>query len=48
MGRRKKRDAKPSFRPGIDSEYGIEARSFDKTIEDMSRIQEEIIWGGNE
>jgi hypothetical protein len=30
----------------IDSELGIEARSFDKTIEDMNRIQEEIIWGG--
>jgi len=32
----------------IDSKLGIEARSFDKTIEDMNRIQEEIIWGGNE
>ncbi|MCX5862617.1 MAG: ATP-binding protein [Deltaproteobacteria bacterium] len=30
----------------IDPELGIEARSFDKTIEDMNRIQEEIIWGG--
>lgn len=32
----------------IDPELGIEARSFDKTIEDMNRIQEAIIWGGNE
>lgn len=32
----------------IDSKFGIEARSFDKTIEDMNRIQEEIIWGGDE
>lgn len=32
----------------IDSKLGIEARSFDKTIEDMNRIQEEIVWGGNE
>lgn len=32
----------------IDSKLGIEARSFDKTIEDMNRIQEEIIWGGDE
>ena len=30
----------------IDPETGIEARSFDKTIEDMNRIQEEIVWGG--
>lgn len=32
----------------IDEKMGIEARSFDKTIEDMNRIQEEIVWGGNE
>lgn len=32
----------------INSELGIEARSFDKTIEDMNRIQDEIVWGGNE
>ncbi len=30
----------------IDSELGIEARSFDTTIETMNRIQEEIVWGG--
>ena len=29
----------------IDSELGIEARSFDTTIETMNRIQEEIVWG---
>ncbi len=29
----------------IDTDYGIEARSFDDTIDDMNRIQEEIIWG---
>ncbi|MEG4022602.1 AAA family ATPase [Microcoleus sp. S13C4] len=29
----------------IDPELGIEARSFDKTIETMNRIQETIIWG---
>jgi len=29
----------------IDPFYGIEARSFDATIETMNRIQEEIIWG---
>lgn len=30
----------------IDPILGIEARSFDTTIEDMNRIQEEIVWGG--
>lgn len=30
----------------IDPELGIEARSFDTTIESMNRIQEEIVWGG--
>ncbi|MBK8509627.1 MAG: ATP-binding protein [Candidatus Competibacter sp.] len=29
----------------IDLELGIEVRSFDKTIEIMNRIQEEIVWG---
>ena len=29
----------------IDSELGIEARSFDTTIESMNRIQEAIVWG---
>ena len=29
----------------IDPELGIEARSFDTTIEDMNRIHEAIIWG---
>ncbi|MBF0179070.1 MAG: AAA family ATPase [Magnetococcales bacterium] len=29
----------------VDQHRGIEARSFDKTIEEMNRIQDEIIWG---
>ena len=29
----------------IDSEMGIEARSFDVTIEEMNRIQSAIVWG---
>ncbi|MFO7579998.1 AAA family ATPase [Nitrosomonas halophila] len=32
----------------IDSKLGIDARSFDKTIEDMNRIQDEIVWGEDE
>lgn len=31
----------------INRELGIEARSFDTTIETMNRIQEEIVWGGH-
>lgn len=30
----------------IDPELGIEARSFDTTIETMNRIQQEIVWAG--
>ena len=29
----------------IDPELGVEARSFDSTIEQMNQIQEEIVWG---
>lgn len=32
----------------IDPQMGIEARSFDKTIETMNQIQEDIVWGGEE
>ena len=31
----------------VDPKLGIEARSFDDTINEMNRIQEEIIWGGD-
>jgi predicted ATPase len=35
-----------TFTPAdIDPELGIEARSFDETIDKMNRIQEEIVWG---
>ncbi|WP_133512045.1 AAA family ATPase [Candidatus Thiosymbion oneisti] len=45
----KKRGRYPTLVPAdIDGKYGIEARSFDKTIEDMNRIQEEIVWGDDE
>lgn len=44
-----KRGRYPTLIPAdIDGKYGIEARSFDKTIEDMNRIQEEIVWGDDE
>ena len=32
----------------IDPELGIEARSFDETINKMNEIQEAIVWGGDE
>lgn len=32
----------------IDQKTGIEAKSFDDTIEEMNRIQDEIIWGDDE
>jgi len=36
----------PTLTPAdINSEYGIEARSFDITIETMNRIQDDIVWG---
>ena len=32
----------------VDPEMGIEARSFDETINKMNEIQEAIVWGGDE
>jgi hypothetical protein len=32
----------------IDQTFGIEARSFDTTINEMNRIQDEIIWGDDD
>ncbi len=47
-GAQRKTKCQTLVQADIDSKLGIEARSFDKTIEDMNRIQEEIVWGGNE
>jgi ABC-type multidrug transport system ATPase subunit len=47
-GAKKKTKCQTLTQADIDSKFGIEARSFDKTIEDMNRIQEEIVWGGDE
>lgn len=47
-GRTRKSSCQTLVLADIDPFMGIEARSFDTTIEDMNRIQEEIIWGGNE
>jgi len=47
-GAKRKTRCQTLIQADIDSKLGIEARSFDKTIEDMNRIQEEIVWGGDE
>lgn len=47
-GGQRKTKCQTLIQADIDSKIGIEASSFDKTIEDMNRIQEEIIWGGDE
>lgn len=45
----KKKGRYPTLIPAdIDPILGIEARSFDKTIDDMNRIQDEIIWGSDD
>jgi len=47
-GAQRKTKCQTLVQADIDSKLGIEARSFDKTIEDMNQIQEEIVWGGDE
>ncbi len=47
-GAKRKTKCQTLVEADIDSKLGIEARSFDTTINDMNRIQDEIIWGGEE
>jgi ABC-type multidrug transport system ATPase subunit len=35
-------------RADIDPDFGISAHSFDSTIDQMNRIQDEIVWGGGD
>ena len=43
---RKKRSRGYTLVPAeIHPEYGIKVSSFDETIEDMNRIQQDIVWG---
>lgn len=44
-GKSKKTKCQTLIPAEINPELGIEARSFDKTIETMNRIQEAIVWG---
>ena len=46
-GAQRKTSCQTFVQADIDPKMGIEARSFDKTIEDMNRIQDEIVWGGD-
>jgi ABC-type multidrug transport system ATPase subunit len=44
-GKNRKSKCNTLTEANITSELGIEARSFDTTINEMNRIQEEIVWG---
>jgi len=44
-GKKRKTQGQTLKKADIDPEMGIEARSFDTTIETMNRIQEAIVWG---
>lgn len=44
-GKTKRQKCQTLIPADIDPQLGIEARSFDKTIETMNRIQEAIVWG---
>ena len=44
-GQKRRRRGYTLVEADIDPELGIEAPSFDETIDDMNRIQEEIVWG---
>lgn len=45
-GNKNKSKCQTLTQANINPELGIEASSFDTTIETMNRIQEEIVWGG--
>ena len=44
-GQKKRRRAHTLVPAKIHPKFGIEVLSFDKTIDDMNRIQDEIVWG---
>ncbi len=46
-GKAKRRKCQTLTPADIDPELGIEARSFDTTIDAMNRIQEAIVWGAD-
>ena len=44
-GQKRRRRGHTLVQAKIHPKFGIEARSFDKTIDDMNRIQDDIVWG---
>ena len=44
-GQKRRRKGHTFVEADIDPELGIEAPSFDETIEEMNRIQRDIVWG---
>ena len=44
-GQKKRRRGHKLIQAKIHPKFGIEVPSFDKTIDDMNRIQDEIVWG---
>lgn len=44
-GQKKRRRGHKLIQAKIHPKFGIEVPSFDKTINDMNRIQDEIVWG---
>ena len=47
-GQKKRRRAHTLVPADIDPEFGIEVRSFDKTIDTMNKIQRDIVWGAKQ
>ena len=47
-GQKKRRRAHTLVPADIDPEFGIEVRSFDKTIDIMNKIQRDIVWGAKQ
>jgi len=47
-GQKRRRRGHTLVPADIDPRFGIEARSFDETIDDMNRISEDIVWGAEE
>ena len=45
-GQKRRRRGHTLVEADVDPELGIEAPSFDETIEEMNRIQRDIVWGG--
>ena len=44
-GQKRRRRGNTLVEADIDPELGIEARSFDDTIDEMNKIEEDIVWG---